>query len=53
MPVELRDLVDAPRAVVFPRSGSRNVEETTYLGTMLNLSANSPSRPGQAPGKAA
>jgi len=28
--------------------GSRRVEETTYLGMLLNLSANSPSLDGQA-----
>ena len=32
-------------------SGSSRVEETTYLGMLLNLSANSPSRDGQASAK--
>ena len=32
-------------------SGSSRVEETTYLGMLLNLSANSPSLDGQASAK--
>src|SRR6266511_3959230 len=34
--------------VELPHSGSSRVEETTYLGMVLNLSANSPSLDGQA-----
>ena len=32
-------------------SGSRSVDETTYFGMLLNLSANSPSRDGHASAK--
>ena len=32
-------------------SGSESVDETTYLGMALNLSANSPSRDGHASAK--
>src|SRR4051812_12769094 len=39
------------RTVEFVHSGSDSVEETTYLGISLNLSANSPSREGQASAK--
>src|SRR5919106_5791693 len=39
------------RTVVLFHSGFSRVEETTYLGMLLNLSANSPSRAGQAPAK--
>src|SRR3954447_7126316 len=35
-------------AVELFHSGSSSVEETTYLGMLLNLSANSPSLDGQA-----
>src|SRR5215210_926791 len=37
--------------VVFVHCGSRSVEDTTYFGMVLNLSANSPSRPGQESAK--
>src|SRR5262245_61554367 len=39
------------RTVVLFHSGSSSVDETTYFGIVLNLSANSPSREGQAPAK--
>jgi hypothetical protein len=39
------------RTVVFVHSGLSSVEETTYFGIELNLSANSPSRLGQASAK--
>ena len=32
-------------------SGSRSVDDTTYFGMVLNLSANTPSRSGQAAAK--
>ncbi len=32
-------------------SGSRSVDDTTYFGMVLTLSANSPSRSGQAAAK--
>jgi hypothetical protein len=38
----------SPITVEFVHSGSLSVVETTYLGIVLNLSANSPSRLGQA-----
>ena len=37
--------------VVFCHSGSSSVFETTYFGSALSLSANSPSRDGQAAAK--
>src|SRR3954453_550819 len=37
--------------VVFVQDGFDNVDETTYFGIVLNLSANSPSRSGQAAAK--
>ena len=37
--------------VVLFHDGSDSVEETTYLAMVLNLSANSPSRDGQASAK--
>src|SRR4051794_23981699 len=37
--------------VVLPHDGSRSVEDTTYFGIWLNLSANSPSRSGHASAK--
>ncbi len=37
--------------VVFVHSGFSSVDETTYFGIVLNLSANSPSRDGQASAK--
>src|SRR3954468_22338911 len=37
--------------VEFCQSGSLSVEETTYFGMLLNLSANSPSRDGHASAK--
>src|SRR5919204_4745156 len=37
-----------PSTVVFVHSGLLSVEETTYFGIVLNLSANSPSRDGHA-----
>jgi hypothetical protein len=37
--------------VVFVHSGLVSVRETTYLGMLLNLSANSPSRDGHAAAK--
>ena len=37
--------------VVFVQSGSFSVEDTTYFGMLLNLSANSPSRDGQESAK--
>src|SRR3954469_15381187 len=37
--------------VEFCQSGSFSVEETTYFGMLLNLSANSPSRDGHASAK--
>ena len=40
-----------PTTVEFVHSGWVSVEETTYLGIELNLSANSPSRDGQASAK--
>ena len=39
------------RTVEFVHSGSFSVEETTYFGMLLNLSANSPSRDGHASAK--
>ena len=36
---------------MFVHSGSVSVEDTTYLGMVLNLSANPPSRPGHAAAK--
>src|SRR3954467_4392200 len=39
------------RTVVLFHSGSRSVEETTYLGMLLNLSAKSPVRDGHASAK--
>jgi hypothetical protein len=37
--------------VVLFHSGFSSVDETTYLGIVLNLSANSPSRDGHAAAK--
>ena len=37
-----------PTTVVLVHSGDSRVEETTYFGMELSLSANSPSRDGQA-----
>ena len=37
--------------VVLFHSAFSRVDETTYLGMLLNLSANSPSLDGQAPAK--
>ena len=36
------------RTVELVHSGSRSVEDTTYFGIVLNLSANAPSRSGHA-----
>ena len=51
--LQLRDL--RPRSpestVEFDHSGFWSVEETTYFGIELNLSANSPAREGQAAAK--
>src|SRR5918996_3970715 len=44
-------LRSVPITVELFHSGSLSVEETTYLGIPLNLSANSPPRPGQASAK--
>ena len=42
----------SPRSTVeLFQSAFVSVEETTYLGMLLNLSANSPSRDGQASAK--
>ena len=40
-----------PITVVFFQAGSVSVEETTYFGSKLNVSANSPSRSGHAAAK--
>ena len=51
--LQLRDLLaTSPFSTVeLFHSGSSRVEETTYLGMVLNLSANSPSLDGQAAAK--
>ena len=40
-----------PITVVLFHSGSVSVDDTTYFGIELNLSANGPSRSGQAAAK--
>jgi hypothetical protein len=40
-----------PMTVVLVHSGSLSVEETTYFGMLLNLSAKSPSLDGHASAK--